>query len=302
MRTARGSGPGFSAARSPSALSPPRAASRAPLPSVRAVSCDRRVRPLGGAALVAARHRAPRAQVTQQLGHVARRRGLREGPSDVHARVVVAAADPDAVARVHVDRGRSIELAGPSAVADLPDREQVGQAAAVACGQRGGHGVIRVGQGADDLALVHVEGARFDIAAVALQPLVVFGRDPVAEHVHRLGLAAEVGRELLRDEDVGALGDPQDPLDGVVVGDRHEVHAAALGEFVDLLGRGRALGQTHRALHAQARDLRGGGVTVQVGPCHRLCPARFAIRTHRIHIEKIRLQSGGFCNEAGIIL
>ncbi len=66
--------------------------------------------------------------------------------------------------------------------------------------------------------------------------------------MYRLGLAAEAGRELLGDEYVGTVGDLEDAVDRVVVGDRHEVHAAPLGERVDLLGRGRALGQTQGSL------------------------------------------------------
>ncbi len=96
--------------------------------------------------------------------------------------------------------------------------------------------VVGVGQRAGDLALVHVGGAELDVAAVGLQPLVVLGRDPVAEHVHRLRLAAEVRGQLLGDEHVGAVGDLQHAGDRVVVGDRHEVHPAALGQLVDLLG------------------------------------------------------------------
>jgi hypothetical protein len=123
-----------------------------------------------------------------------------------------------------------------------------------------------VGQRACDLPLVEVGGAQLDVAGMDLQPLVVGGCDPVAEHVDRLGLAAEVGGELLGDEHVGAVGDLKHAVDRVVVGDRDEVHAAPLGQRVDLLGRGGALGQPQRALDAELGDLRGGGVAVHVDP------------------------------------
>jgi len=89
---------------------------------------------------------------------------------------------------------------------------------------------------------VEVLGALLDVAVVALQPLVVVGRDAQAEHVHGLRLATEADCQLLGDEHVAPVVYLQDTADGVVVGDRHEVHAPPLGELVDLLGRSGALG------------------------------------------------------------
>jgi hypothetical protein len=40
-----------------------------------------------------------------------------------------------------------------------------------------------------------------------------------------------------------------------VVGDRDEVHPPPLGELVDLLGRGRALGKAERSLDPEPREL-----------------------------------------------
>ena len=118
--------------------------------------------------------------------------------------------------------------------------------------ERRGDGVVGVRERADDVALVHVGGAQLDVAAVGLQPLVILGGDPVAEHVHRLGLAAEVGGQLLRDEHVGSIGDLEHAGDRVVVGDRHEVHAAALGQRIDLRGGCGALGQAGGPLDPEA--------------------------------------------------
>ena len=84
-----------------------------------------------------------------------------------------------------------------------------------------------------------------------------------------LGLAAEAGGQLLRDEHVGAVGDGQRAVDRVVVGDRHEVHPAPLGEGVDLLGRRGALGQAQRVLDPELGDRGGGRVAVQVDPAGR---------------------------------
>ena len=58
---------------------------------------------------------------------------------------------------------------------------------------------------------MQVLGAGLDVAGVRLQPLVVVGRDPVAEDVNRLRLAREPGRQLLGDEDVGPVGDLEAP-------------------------------------------------------------------------------------------
>jgi len=103
-----------------------------------------------------------------------------------------------------------------------------------------------------------------------LQALVVVGGDPPAEDVDGLRLAAKPGRELLGDEGVVvAAGELQRAVDRVVVGDRHEVHPAALGELVHVLGRGRALRQAQRTLDTELGDHRCGGVAVQVDPAGR---------------------------------
>ena len=98
---------------------------------------------------------------------------------------------------------------------------------------------------------VQVLGARLEVAVVRLQPGVVVGRDPEAEHVDRLRLAPEPGGQLLGDEDVGPIGELEAAVDRVVIGDRHEVHAAPLGELVDLLRRRGALGKAEAALDAE---------------------------------------------------
>ena len=217
----------------------------------------RRVRPLGRRALVAEGADAAGAHVGEELLRRRRLRGLGPRAPDVDPRVVVRASDPDPALGVDVDRGRQVELAGARAVADLPDREQLREPAPVAGGQRRLDGVERVGERARDLVLVQVGGDRLDVARVRLQPLVVGGRDAEAQHVHGLRLAAEARGQLLGDEHVGTIGDLEHAGDRVVVGDRHEVHAAALGQGVDLFGRRGALGQPQLALDPELRDLGG---------------------------------------------
>jgi hypothetical protein len=107
----------------------------------------------------------------------------------------------------------------------------------------GGDVVERVRERAGDLVLVKVGRAGLDVAGVCLQPIVVPGSDPVAEDVYRLCLAGEAGGQLLGDEAVGTARELEAAVDRVVIGDRHEVHAAAFRQLIDLLRRGGALGQ-----------------------------------------------------------
>ena len=230
----------------------------------------RGVRPLGGRALLAVGVDAAGAQVVEELARRARRGRLGPRAADVDPGVVVGAADAGAAVGVDVDGGGRVELGRAGAVADLPDAEQLGEAPPVPRGQRRLHRVERVRERAGDLLLAQVLGDLLDVAGVRLQPLVVAGRDPEAEDVHRLRLAGEARGQLLGDEHVGAVGDLQRAVDRVVVGDGHEVHPAALGQRVDLLGRRGALRQAQRALDAELGDRRGGGVAVQVGPGGRL--------------------------------
>jgi hypothetical protein len=116
--------------------------------------------------------------------------------------------------------------------------------------------------------LLQVGGHRLHVVRVRLHPLVVGGRDAEAEHVDRLRLAAEAHGQLLRDEHVRPVGHLEHAGDRVVVGDRHEVHAAPLGERIHLLGRRGALGQPERTLDPELRDLGGTRVAVQVRATH----------------------------------
>jgi len=84
---------------------------------------DRGVRPLRGAALLSTGEHAPSAQVFEELLRRARWRRLRPRAPDVDAGVVVGAADPGAVERRDIGRGRTVQLARAGAVAHLPDVE-----------------------------------------------------------------------------------------------------------------------------------------------------------------------------------
>ena len=240
------------------------------------------MRPLGGAALLAAGEGLAAAQVLQKLFRRGGGRRLGEGAADVHAGMVVGAADAGPAVGLDVEDGRHVELRGPRPVADLPDREQLRQTAAVALGQGRADVVEGMGQGACNLVLAKVGGAGLEIAGMGLQPLVVPGSDPVTEDVNRLGLAGEAGGQLLGDEAVGTVRQLQAAVDRVVVGDRHEVHPAALCQLVYLLRWGRALGQPERALDPQPRELGGGGMAVHIDSgSHRCLPVRIRLSPSR---------------------
>ena len=98
------------------------------------------------------------AQVAQKLFRRGGRGRLGEGAADVHAGVVVGAADAGPAVGLDVDGGGHVQLRGPRPVADLPDREQLREAAAVALGQRGADVVEGVRERAGDPVLV--EGMR----------------------------------------------------------------------------------------------------------------------------------------------
>ncbi len=130
-------------------------------------------------------------------------RHLGPGAADVDAGMVVGAADPGAAAGVDVDGGGHVQLRGARPVADLPDREELGEPPPMAPCERRRDVEEGVRQGAGDLVLVQVRGTGLDVAGVGLQPLVVSGSDPVTEDVNRLWLAGETGGQLLGDEGVG---------------------------------------------------------------------------------------------------
>ena len=152
----------------------------------------RGVRPLGSTALGAAGDRVAAAQPAQKLFRSRRGRRLGPGPPDVDSGVVVRTADAGAAVGLDVDGGGHVQLARAGAIAGLPDGEQAREPAAVARRERRGDRVERMGEGAGDAVAVQVLGHLLDVARVRLEPVVVVRRDPPAQDVDRLRLAAEV--------------------------------------------------------------------------------------------------------------
>ena len=86
----------------------------------------------------------------------------------------------------------------------------------MAAGQRRDDVVEGMGERGGDLVAIKVCGVGLEVPGVGLQPLVVSGIDPVAEDVHRLGLAGEAGGQLRGDEAVGTVGQLEAAVDRVV--------------------------------------------------------------------------------------
>src|SRR5437763_3767315 len=113
---------------------------------------------------------------------------------------------------------------------------------------------------------MQVIGTGHDIALMRLKPLMVLGRDPEAQNVDGLRLLGKPRCQLFRYEDPRLVRDLEYAGDRVVVGDRHEIHAPPLGQFIDLSWRGRALGKRYGALDLEPREFGRPGVTVKVRP------------------------------------
>jgi hypothetical protein len=88
----------------------------------------------------------------------------------------------------------------------------------------------------------------------------------------------EPAGQLFADEHVVARGDALRALDRVVVGDRDEVHPAALGLGVNFVGGAVALGQEIALSTTSAARFGGFAVAVQVGARHRRVQCIVAMR------------------------
>lgn len=134
----------------------------------------------------------------------------------------------------------------------------------MAGGERGGGVEKGVRQRARDFVGVQVIGTGHDVTLMRLEPLMIVGRDPEAEYVYGLRFLGEPRRQFLGNENARLVQDLRDTRDRIVIGDRDEVHSPPFGQLVDLLGRGCAFGQRHRALNLEPCKLGRGRVTVKV--------------------------------------
>ena len=269
----------------PSAARPPgpARASPSPRPSARTASA------IAACAHLAAEPCSPwaldaaRADVREELRGRRGRRRLGPRAADVDAGVVVGAADAGAAVRVDVDRRRHVELAARASRCASPRsgtaaRAGGGGAAAAAPRRRRTGAPARTRSRARGGTRRRPRRRRRAPAASSWSSGVM----PKQRTCTACGSPRKRGGQLLGDEHVGPVGDLQHAVDRVVVGDRHEVHPAPLGELVDLLRRRRALRQAERALDAELRDLRRGRVAVQVRPVVAVMCPRFMLDMQRL--------------------
>jgi hypothetical protein len=185
------------------------------------------------------------------------------------------AREPLGCHRAREPAGELVRLARARAVASLPDPEDDEQLLHVLDRERAAHAVERVREGVHETPLAEERGELEHRRTVRLEVAVVLLGEVPDEHVQRDLAAGEIRRHLDREERVGKVRDPQRALDGVVVADRDEVHAARLADAVHALGVRVGLAEacaTQRVVPAVRRVDR---VHVQVATSHRYsCSAR----------------------------
>jgi hypothetical protein len=222
------------------------------------------------------------------LDRVRSRRELGPRPADVEQAVVVGAPDAGLHPRLRPERFEIVTLrqlldfrlrqpvehgleglavqGAVGAVVALETLEQQQQPLKVPALQLLVLAVDRVGDGVGDLFARDIGGDVVDVFRQRLQRLVVGAADAVDEDVHLALVLGEPARELFADEHAGLpVDDPQHALDRVVVGDRDEVHAAALRLRVNLGGGAVALGAVDRVERGLGGLVAGVAVAVQVG-------------------------------------
>jgi hypothetical protein len=212
---------------------------------------------LGAVAPVGARVRpAVEHDLVAAPGPLARPAGRRPGPPRV----------PPAVARHQQQARRPADRLRHQLVAPLPEPEQEQAALQVVRRQVAADPVQRVGQRVRHPRVCHVV---HQLVEVLPQPGHVGPAGLVeapGEHVHGHPVLGELGGHLHADQHVGVVSDLERPRDGVVVRQRHQVHAAPLGRRVGGLGLGERLGHHRLGEEPAPRVGRRPRVQVEVDP------------------------------------
>ena len=123
----------------------------------------------------------------------------------------------------------------------------------------------------EDVGLAQPRGDVEDVPPQRLHVAVQRLGHAVDAEVHLDAGVGQPARHLLADDDVGSAGTRDEQLeravDRVVIGDGDEIHAARLGDAVDVLGRRVAVAAAEK--RQRAADLRVAGVDVEIGAEHR---------------------------------
>ena len=225
----------------------------------------RRVRPLLGAALLAAGRDPAGADVLEELLGARRGRRDREGAADVDAGVVVAAADRDPALRL---RRRSTAGMFSSGAREPLRVSQIGKSSARRRRWRLLSGAATAKNGCAS-ALTMRLASRYS-AHASTSPAWAASHSWSSGVIPKQSTWTACGspwKRAVSSSEMNVSGSSaivERAVDRVVVGDRHEVHAAELCQLVDLLRRRRALGQAERPLDPQSRHRRGARVAVQI--------------------------------------
>jgi len=170
---------------------------------------------------------------------------------------------------------------GVCAVEDLPALEEEGGAFDVVVLEFAVLDVEGVCEGVREVVVGEPVGEGVDIGAeVEVVDLVVeVGCEVPDEDMEEAAVFGEADGDFLADDEVleASFAEFHGAVDGVVVGDGEEVHAASFGEVVGLFGCGVALGHAGKRADDAVDGFRGGvGVAVEVGACERAEGVEFA--------------------------
>ena len=91
------------------------------------------------------------------------------------------------------------------------------------------------------------------------------------QNVHPAAVCGKIGGDLLAQKDAGQVGDFQRAIDGVVVGERDDIHAALAQQIVKRTGLRVAVGEIESPEQPIGRAVAEAGVQVEVG-LHRKPP------------------------------
>ncbi len=209
------------------------------------------------------------------------------GLAGVHAAVVIGAAGEGFAPGLGVRGGEAVAIGelvdfrggegaedegggvAEEAVAQAVEALEVAEEEDELLEVRGGEFVVeameRVRDGVGELLLREVGLEVEDVFAQALELGVLRLAQAPDEDVDGAAVFGEVGGDLLAEEDAGAIGDLEAAVDGVVVGEGDEIHAARPERIVEVAGLGVAGGKAGAAEEPFRRARAVAGVEMEIG-------------------------------------
>jgi len=175
------------------------------------------------------------AQALEEFFFIARAGNFGVGGAGGGERVGVAAADGDFVPLFGELRGALVGAFEHMTVARFDGRKiflEPGEVFPFAASGDGGENVI---DAEEEAALGEVHEERDEIVAALLELLVLAVGDVVHADVN-FGATGHFAGEFFADEKIGVLTQLFGAFDGIVIGEREEIHAAALQQGIDVVG------------------------------------------------------------------